>query len=229
MLNAYGKLGVSSPSWMVKVLGESAYRETFTRLAEVHEIGKLLDVGCGSGEKRVVIPKNAKYFGLDHANSKHAAFHTDVLATAYDIPFKNGSFDTLFCTGVLEHLEEPYSAIEESYRVLRPGGYAIYTVPLFWHIHEEPRDFYRYTSYALRYLFEKAGFHISTIDPLSGFWVTAGSMFNYYMSLFARGPFRYAVRFLTSINNLLCFALNRCHKPAKFTWMYLVVAYKPST
>lgn len=66
------------------------------------------------------------------------------------------------------------------------GGYVIYTVPLFWHLHEEPRDFYRYTKYGLKYLFEKNGFDIIEIKPLAGFWVTFGQEFVYYLYRFRR-------------------------------------------
>jgi SAM-dependent methyltransferase len=89
---------------------------------------------------------------------------------------------------VLEHLEEPEAAIRECHRVLRPGGTAIYTVPFIWHLHEEPRDFFRYSKYGLRYLFEKVGFEIVELRALSGFWVTFGQLFvyNLYRSTAAR-------------------------------------------
>ena len=116
----------------------------------------------------------------------------------------------------------------EAFRVLKPGGYAIYSVPLFWHLHEEPRDFYRYIKYGLRYLFEKVGFEVVVLHPCGGFWVTVGSMFNYYLSSFARGPLRYVVNAIKVVNNMICLKLDRWHKVEKFTWMYLVIAQKPA-
>jgi SAM-dependent methyltransferase len=229
MFDAYGQIGIGSPSWLVKTIGERAYKEVFSCLGNIHNIGRLLDIGCGNGEKKVVIPENAHYIGMDHPTTLHEKSFIDIFATADDIPFTSNSFDTVLCTGVLEHLEEPFCAISEAFRILRPGGYAIYSAPLFWHIHEEPRDFYRYTRYGLEHLFKKAGFKLVRVDPLSGFWVTAGTMFNYYISLFYRWPLRPVLKNLIVINNLLCGFLDRHHKTPQFTWMYLVVARKPGT
>jgi len=40
---------------------------------------------------------------------------------------------------------------------LEAGGIAIYSVTFVWHLHEEPRDFYWFSKYGLRYLLEKTG------------------------------------------------------------------------
>ena len=95
---------------------------------------------------------------------------------------------------------------------LQSGGYALYSIPLFWHLHEEPRDFYRYTRYGIRHLFEKVGFEIIEIDPLSGFWVTFGSELNDYITSLARGPLRYFIKPRTAIDDLLFLALNRANR-----------------
>jgi hypothetical protein len=40
-----------------------------------------------------------------------------------------------------------------------------------WHQHQKPFDFYRYTSFGLRYLFEQAGFDMLELRPTGGyFW-----------------------------------------------------------
>lgn len=107
----------------------------------------------------------------------------------------------------------------------------MYTIPLFWHLHEEPRDFYRYTKFGIQYLFEKVGFEIVELKSLSGFWVTFGSEFNYYISSLARGPLRILVKpvIAITINNLLFLALDIMDRKInrgteKWSWMYLVVA-----
>ncbi len=68
-----------------------------------------------------------------------------MLATAYEIPLEDGSFDTVLMTEVLEHLEEPARGLAEAGRLLRPGGKLILTTPFMWPLHEEPRDFFRYS------------------------------------------------------------------------------------
>lgn len=60
-------------------------------------------------------------------------------------------------------------ALRECYRVLKDVTHAIYTVPLLYPVHEAPRDFYWFTNFGLKYLFEKVGFTIVELNPLSGF------------------------------------------------------------
>lgn len=223
MFNIYGKFGLTSPSWLVRWIGKGEYIKCFNRLSPI----KLLDIGCGSGEKREVIPSSANYFGIDHNDCPHGLSAADAIATAYDLPFLEGSFDTVFCSAVLEHLEEPELAIREAHRVLGIGGVAVYSIPFIWHIHEEPRDFFRYSRYGITHLFEKAGFEIDEIKPLSGFWVTFGSEFNYYLNKFRRGLLRHVIPSIIAVNNLAFLGLEKLSKPdERWTWMYLVVARK---
>ena len=131
------------------------------RALSVYAKGKLLDIGCGDKPYQgMAAPYVQEHIGLDHPGTLHDASRAELIGGAYDIPLDDDSVDTVLCTAVLEHLEEPEKALREAYRVLKEGGYAIYTVPLFWHLHEEPRDFYRFTKYGLRYLFEKSGFRL---------------------------------------------------------------------
>ncbi len=46
------------------------------------------------------------------------------------IPFKNDSFDCILCSHVLEHIPDDQKAMQEIFRILRPGGWAILQVPL---------------------------------------------------------------------------------------------------
>jgi len=173
-----------------------------------------------------------EYVGLDHEDTLHDRSQADLIGTAYRIPEPDESFDGIVCTAVLEHLEEPKAALVESLRVLKRGGLAIYTVPLYWHLHEEPRDFYRYTKHGLRYLFESAGYEVVEMKPASGFWITFGSEWSYYLRTLARFPLRRVVQLLIAVNNIVfpwLDGLDRRFNPAaeKFTWMYLVVSRRP--
>jgi len=53
----------------------------------------------------------------------------DVKADICDLPFEGNSFDVVLCNHVLEHIEDDLKAIQEIYRVLKPGGYAILQIP----------------------------------------------------------------------------------------------------
>ncbi len=193
--------------------------------------GRLLDIGCGEKPyKKMIRPYVTEHIGLDHENTLHDKSKIDLFGTAYNIPAEDSEFDSVLCTAVLEHLEEPDKAIKEANRVLKKGGYAIYSVPLFWHLHEEPRDFYRYTKYGLRYLFEKNGFKIIELKPLSGFWVTFGQEFVYYLWRLRKGgklnPFWWIIPPIGMFIQGICYLLDKIDHSEGFTWMYLVLARK---
>ena len=190
--------------------------------------GRMVDIGCGTKSKSALVGEFVQeHVGVDHPDTLHDKSKIDLFGTAYDIPVDDESFDCALCTAVMEHLEEPQKALIETNRVLKPGGYALYTMPFFWHLHEEPRDFFRYSKYGIQHLFEHAGFEIIEITPLSGFWVTFGTAWNYYALRFQRGIFAPLVKGMIAVNNWLMTRLDRgALRDEKFTWMYLVVARK---
>lgn len=53
----------------------------------------------------------------------------DVKADICNLPFKENSFDIVFCNHVLEHIEDDYKAMSELFRVLKPGGMGIFQIP----------------------------------------------------------------------------------------------------
>jgi SAM-dependent methyltransferase len=201
--------------------------------ARQHFRGRLLDIGCGSRWKADLVGDLVQeYIGVDHAGSIHDLSQVDVIGTAYEIPARSASFDCALCTSVLEHLEEPERALRECFRVLRPGGSAVYTVPAFWHLHEQPRDFFRYTPFGLRYLFGKAGFEIVDVIPMSGFWMTFTTELAYYWRSASPRVLRPLVTVCVVLANLIVppiDALERRLHPRsnEWAWMHIVVARKP--
>lgn len=199
------------------------------RSAARYLTGRMLDIGCGRKPYETLLePYVTEHVGVDHENTFHDKSNIDLFGTAYDIPADNSSFDCAICTAVLEHLEEPEQAICECYRVLKPRGIAIYSVPFIWHLHEEPRDFYRFSKYGLEYLFKKSGFEIIEMKALSGFWVTFGQLFVYNLYRFNWGPLRW-LRIIDAAGllvQLVSYALDKLDKTEQWTWMYLVVARK---
>lgn len=76
-------------------------------------------------------------------------------ANVLDLPFEEGSFDGVVSDQVLEHVEgSPQRAIDECFRVTRPGGFAVHATCFVNPIHYEPGDFWRFTPDALRLLVE---------------------------------------------------------------------------
>ncbi len=221
---------IKSHNWLIFSIINPSLEKMLGRFAH----GTMLDVGCGEKPyEKMASPYVHVHIGVDHEESLHDKSNVDLHGTAYQIPIEDNSVDSILCTDVLEHLEEPLLAIAESYRVLKEGGYAIYTVPLFWHVHEAPRDFYRYTKFGLKYLFEKNGFEVVEIDALTGFAVTFCQELTYVLYRFRKGgwinPLWWIVPPVGHVIQALAYVLNKVDRTKDFTAEYILVARKPET
>lgn len=168
------------------VLGD-AIRDTIREWGH----GLVLDIGCATkpyGD--AVADVGTGHIGVDYPGTLHDTRAIDVYAVADRLPFAAESVDTVLCTEVLEHLETPAEAVREAFETLRGGGVAIFTCPFIWHIHEEPRDFFRYSPYGLRWLFENAGFEVVSLRPLNRFWTTFGQLAAYKLNSYNKGILR---------------------------------------
>jgi SAM-dependent methyltransferase len=128
--------------------------------------GRIVDVGAGDGPYRhLVNTKTAEYYGLDIEAAEHFGY-TNRTIVHFDgaiIPFESSSMDHFICTEVLEHVENPETLINEIFRVLRPGGRGVVTIPWSARYHYIPYDYHRFTPTALGRLF--SGFSSTTIEP----------------------------------------------------------------
>lgn len=53
----------------------------------------------------------------------------DVKADICDLPFEDNSYDVILCNHVLEHIPNDTKAMQELFRVMKPGGYGIFQIP----------------------------------------------------------------------------------------------------
>jgi SAM-dependent methyltransferase len=199
------------------------------RCAREYFRGSLIDIGCGTKPyKAFVQPYITQYVGLDRSDPFNPATEVDLIASAYEIPVADESFDTALSTASLEHLAEPMVALGECYRILKPGGIAIYTVPFFWHLHSEPWDYFRFSKYGLEHIFRRVGFEVVEIRALAGFWTTAATMFAYYLERFDVGIMRYTriVPALGVIFQEIASVLDKWDRAEEWTWMYTAVGRK---
>ncbi|QXP79951.1 MULTISPECIES: class I SAM-dependent methyltransferase [Winogradskyella] len=68
--------------------------------------------------------KNLKYTTTDLLSPI-----ADVKADICDLPFEDNSYDVILCNHVLEHIPDDTKAMQELYRVMKPGGYGIFQIP----------------------------------------------------------------------------------------------------
>jgi SAM-dependent methyltransferase len=81
-------------------------------------------------------------------------------------PLADGSFTTVLCVNVLEHIYNYRNLLSEAHRVLSPGGHIHITVPFFFNIHGSPDDYFRYTHSALRRILTDAGFESVVVSEI---------------------------------------------------------------
>jgi SAM-dependent methyltransferase len=133
--------------------------------------GSVLDVGAGRGAYKSLLEEStASYLGMDMS----ARNTTDVVGDIQALPFSDASFDTVFCSQVLEHVPDHQAGIFEIHRILKPGGCFIMSVPHISWLHNEPHDYFRFTKYGLRVLFAREGWEVENIVPAGGLFSLLG-------------------------------------------------------
>jgi SAM-dependent methyltransferase len=143
-------------------------REVQRFARETREGMLVLDAGAGRSPYRRLFD-HARYEASDFAQLDRRYAPLDYVCDITDIPVEDGRFDRVLCNQVLEHVPEPTAAVAELLRVTKPGGRVLCSVPLFFAEHQAPHDYYRYTRYGLRRLFEQAGWEVERLDWLEGY------------------------------------------------------------
>ncbi len=104
---------------------ENAFLERFAK-------GRVLDVGCGTGQAMRYASEGIDVSSemLKHARIK--GFENLLQADAEELPFKDGSFDTVLCIFTVLNLCDCRKAVKEMNRVLRKGGIVIISTASVW-------------------------------------------------------------------------------------------------
>ena len=116
------------------------------------------------GEFATYGPKGGKILSISHSTLLCGLFdmeQSEVIEANYpefnilDLPFADDEFDLVVSDQVLEHVEgDPQIAIDETFRVVRPGGWVVHTTCLMNPIHgySDGNDFWRFTPNGLKFL-----------------------------------------------------------------------------
>jgi SAM-dependent methyltransferase len=195
LLSTVGRLPFVRKLGQFVDLAGSLHVEGIERIAH-HARGRMLDVGCGEKPYQYIFaPHVSEHVGVEYSESfaeTHASQREGATASGtgpdvyYDgkrLPFEDASFDTVLSTQVLEHTSEPGALMAEMARVLRPGGKLLLTVPFSFRLHEEPRDFFRYTPHGLRALCEAADMRVLECAPFGSVWTAIAHKVNSLLTL----------------------------------------------
>lgn len=180
--------------------------EDFTAYSKVADIGRwyvtqfvrqaaqqisrdayLLDAGAGECVYRKFFP-HCRYVGLDLAvgEPRWNYRNLDCIASLERLPFADASFDAVLSTQTLEHLDQPAECVHEIFRVLKPHGRLFLTAPMAHAEHQQPYDFFRYTSFGLCSLCRRAGFCEIAVRPFGGMFTRWAYELPSALSIFPR-------------------------------------------
>jgi SAM-dependent methyltransferase len=201
--------------------------------------GFLLDLGCGKKPyEKLFESRLERYFGMDYSPTSGYRRNTaDVCGDASAIPLASSSVDTVVCTEVLEHVQDPDAVIGEIARVLKPGGVVLCTAPFVYPVHDT-YDFFRYSAAGMETLMIRHGLQVQKIVPLSGTGLTLAIMLNLYWFemgfmwtkwLYPLGLILRPLLLLLSLTvNVSGWVLERILPSSHMPFNYLTVASRPS-
>lgn len=132
---------------------------------------RVLDAGAGETPYKPLFAVH-RYLAADLAvgDTTWSYSSLDVRADLAALPFAPAVFDAALNIVTLEHVRDPARVLAEIARVLKPGGRLLLATPHEWEQHQQPHDYFRYTSHGVRHLLEQAGFAVATLEPAGGFF-----------------------------------------------------------
>lgn len=139
---------------------------------------KALDIGCGGQPFRGLLENRGyQYVSADTQNPLGIVDY--IAEVDQDLPLNllnDGPFDLILCTEVMEHVALWDKAFSNFSDLLKPEGIVLITCPHIYILHEQPYDFWRPTSHALRFYAERYGFLAMSIERLGSTWDVLGTI-----------------------------------------------------
>lgn len=145
------------------------------RLALAHE-PRILDAGCGSGGMLEQLSGYGNVSGIELdtelAEVARARERGEVrIGRIEQLPWQSAHFDLITCLDVIEHTPDDQPSLRELWRVARPGGWLVLTVPAYpslWSYHDELNHHYRrYTRGTLRSAAAASGWRLQRLTSFN--------------------------------------------------------------
>ena len=90
----------------------------------------------------------------------------DLVLDARNMPeIPDGSWDCIYCSGVLEHVDDWHQAFAELTRTLKPGGILLLGLPFRQALHFVPHHYWRFTEFSIRHML-KRNYEVLEITPI---------------------------------------------------------------
>lgn len=135
---------------------------------------RILDCGCGTGNNLQMLRRYGRAYGIDltYSGLAYARRHDErfvAQASATSLPFSDRLFDIVTSFDVIYALDDrgAADALNEMYRVMRPGGYLVLNVAALPGLRGNHSvlggEVQRYTRGALRRHLEQAGFSVKRL------------------------------------------------------------------
>jgi hypothetical protein len=103
---------------------------------------------CGGGDRRL---RNARYVNIDCQRYQLPTVWGDVLR----LPFRDNSFDFVFSQALLEHVPDPFAAVDEMLRVTKPGGLLWSGMAFLQPLHGAPSHYFNASVWGIQELFRR--------------------------------------------------------------------------
>ena len=135
-----------------------------------------LDLGSDKCPYRALLESRGYTVKTLDLTLEHGA---DYAGTAEETGLPSESFDVVLCTQVIEHCMNPWRALAEAHRILKPGGALIVSAPHVWFYHPHPTDHWRFTQEGMVRLCRDAGLEPVELLAQGGSIVTLFQVVNF--------------------------------------------------
>ncbi|MBV8729514.1 MAG: class I SAM-dependent methyltransferase [Acidobacteriia bacterium] len=125
--------------------------------------GRVLNAGCGERDISGILKRNGAT-AVD-ACDRRSSIPGAIICDLVDVPRQDESYDSILCNAVLEHVQFPDRVMQEFYRLLKPTGWLVISVPFLQPYHPKP-DFRRYSREGMLELARLHGFEVVELLPV---------------------------------------------------------------